>query len=1132
MKKLLLLLLTVLLGLSSLTLSAQTTVEILGGGGTTTSAYLPAYTTYNNTLSEQIYTAEEVSMAGTITSISFFNGGTTLTPNIKLYMVNTTQTAFASTTNWLTVAAGDLVYEGNVTFTAGEWTTIELTTPFVYDGTSNLGIIVDENMQWSSGLACRVFTSTTNCAMYVYSDGTNYNAVGASYSASNRLSVKNQIMLEITPNNLTCHSVSNLSVNGLTANNATISWVASEDAASYLVQCKTAAQSWDDVEFETTTENSYTFSTLTPNTAYNVRVAAYCGGNDTSSWRNKSFSTPNVAVTLPYSQDFETDPENISDFTISNNGPNGWHIGSATGVIAEDATDSTVHSLYISNDNGTSNSYTNGTEANSYAVLDVVFDDTPLEWHLSFDYKLNGEGTSTKYDYLSIYLMDASASIPSSGAPSGNALLYQKNLTPNWTSFDTILHDVIGTSKRIVFYWRNDGSQGSNPPAAVDNIAITGRSCMQPSNLAASDETPNGATITWVGDASEYALYVSGPTSGYYIANDNSYTFTDLVPSSIYSVQVRALCGDDSSTISSPISFITACDAIEISENTPWTESFESYVSAANTAQPFICWATPVTQVVSNGVSPFVYCGYGNACHSGHNSAEMKGTNVMLALPEFTNDIHDLRLTFWATTDNTTNYGTMEVGILPDTADPTSFEVLTLAGIPGARGSANGGNGNFMGPFDFNNVEASSGRIALRLTSASSLSWNLDDFTVSIIPNCPSPVKTSVHTTYIGALTADIAFSDIYESHNSWKVFYKEAADNDEDAWQFVTTSETSATLIGLEPSTAYEVYVITNCETPDANPDSTMHITFTTKASCYPPVNVTISQVTGTSALVSWGAASFGANSYTVAYSVSGDDDWSEFVEENTVKMISGLEPNTTYDVLVYSNCTLGTADTIEKTFTTNCLIGGDKQIVQGTGTTTYLPGYNYYNYSYSQQIFLASELSGLNDIHSIAFNASSIASGSRHFKIYLMNTDAASSAWLDASSSQLVYDSTVTLTTGWNTFDFTAPFQRNSTDNLAVIVIDATGSYNSTYNYFRCHTTSQSLSSYSYQDDTPYSISTIPSSSYGSTTTSRNNVIFGSPCDSTATCVAPNIYVSEIDVTSVTIDWAPGYNETTWEL
>ena len=75
MKKVLLLLLTAMLGLGAWQGSAQITVDILGDAGTTTNSYLPIYTLYNNTLSEQIYTADEIGTGGSISSIAFYNGG-------------------------------------------------------------------------------------------------------------------------------------------------------------------------------------------------------------------------------------------------------------------------------------------------------------------------------------------------------------------------------------------------------------------------------------------------------------------------------------------------------------------------------------------------------------------------------------------------------------------------------------------------------------------------------------------------------------------------------------------------------------------------------------------------------------------------------------------------------------------------------------------------------------------------------------------------------------------------------------------------------------------------------------------------------------------------------------------------
>ena len=260
MKKVLLFLLTIMLGLASWQVSAQVIVDVIGDGGTTTNSYLPLYSFYNNTLSEQIYTADEIGMAGSISSIAFYNGGSEKSPNVKIYMINTTKTEFSSTTDWFTVTTSDLVFDGVVTFTAGTWTTITLDTPFDYDGTSNFGLIVDANLNYSSGLACRVFDGTSNCAMYVYSDPTDYDAVGATYTASSRLSVKNQIKLEIMPNGNNCHSPLSPAVSGITAYEATLSWTPRENQTQWEVFCGTGVIDLDQVSWTPVTDTFYTFT--------------------------------------------------------------------------------------------------------------------------------------------------------------------------------------------------------------------------------------------------------------------------------------------------------------------------------------------------------------------------------------------------------------------------------------------------------------------------------------------------------------------------------------------------------------------------------------------------------------------------------------------------------------------------------------------------------------------------------------------------------------------------------------------------------------------------------------------------------------------------------------------------------
>ena len=166
------------------------------GQGEATNSNLPSYSYYCYTLSQQIYTPNEIGETGNITTISYFNAGVTQTRSYDIYMVHTDKSTFANNTDWITVTEADRVYSGSVTITQGYWTTIVLDTPFAYNGTSNLAVIVDDNTgTWSSGMACRVFNANGNQAIYIYSDNTNYDPYDPSGYSGTRYSVKNQIIL-------------------------------------------------------------------------------------------------------------------------------------------------------------------------------------------------------------------------------------------------------------------------------------------------------------------------------------------------------------------------------------------------------------------------------------------------------------------------------------------------------------------------------------------------------------------------------------------------------------------------------------------------------------------------------------------------------------------------------------------------------------------------------------------------------------------------------------------------------------------------------------------------------------------------------------------------------------------------
>ena len=175
---------------------------VIGNGGGVTNDYLPSYSYYNYSLTQQIYTAEELGEAGAITSIAFYNGGAEKTRTYDFYLKSTMKSTFSSNTDWEIVSDADKVFSGNVTMTAETWTIITFDTPFVYDGISNVILVVDDNSgAWTGSphMSCSVFNAPSQ-AIRVFSDGTNFKPVAPptfysddEYAAV--LSVKNQLLL-------------------------------------------------------------------------------------------------------------------------------------------------------------------------------------------------------------------------------------------------------------------------------------------------------------------------------------------------------------------------------------------------------------------------------------------------------------------------------------------------------------------------------------------------------------------------------------------------------------------------------------------------------------------------------------------------------------------------------------------------------------------------------------------------------------------------------------------------------------------------------------------------------------------------------------------------------------------------
>ena len=266
---------------------------MIGDGGSATSQYLPSHSYYNYSFTQQIYTSEELGAAGFISSIAFFNGGSTKTRSYDIYIVPTEKSEFESGTDWVSVSSADLVFSGNVTMEAGDWTTVIFTDPFVYDGASNIVLVVDDNTgSYSQGMACRVFDAD-NQAIYVYSDGTNYNP--SSPTAGTRISVKNQLMVTKTPlDGCFASTPSNLEVANVTGTAATLTWTGLSDNYNVCIGIPTIA-TLVDADFEQSIPDGWTNDATYPWTVVD--------GHMQSSNAGVASSTSSISVVLTFLSD-------------------------------------------------------------------------------------------------------------------------------------------------------------------------------------------------------------------------------------------------------------------------------------------------------------------------------------------------------------------------------------------------------------------------------------------------------------------------------------------------------------------------------------------------------------------------------------------------------------------------------------------------------------------------------------------------------------------------------------------------------------------------------------------------------------------------------------------------------------
>jgi len=131
---------------------------------------------------------------------------------------------------------------------------------------------------------------------------------------------------------------------------------------------------------------------------------------------------------------------------------------------------------------------------------------------------------------------------------------------------------------------------------------------------------------------------------------------------------------------------------------------------------------------------------------------------------------------------------------------------------------------------------------------------------------------------------------------------------------------------------------------------------------------------------------------------------------------------------------------------------------------STEKYPFNNPWDYSWSNNIYLSTEIGQAGQITAVAFDVTSVASGYfiNNQKIYVRHTTAngyTTTGYPGTSGYTLVFSGDLTYSgTGWKTITLTTPFSYNGTDNLEFLFENRDGSYNNIgFPYYR-YTSGQS--------------------------------------------------------------------------
>jgi len=486
---------------------------------------------YNYGYTQMMYPAEVFLDMDTITGLALHrammnnNGGSSVTRTLSIWMGNTTDTSHTTVVpvTGMTQVASDVSY----TFPVQEWDTIYFTTPFVYTPGHNVIVTIDDNTGTHVGTSSAQWLWHEQYWKTIYknhdSNNPNPNSIsGATYTQR----CPDMQFVGACNTDFSCVAPI-VAIGEFDSMMAEVNWLESLGSRWILEYRISGTTNW--TLADTVTTAPYFLTGLQPATQYDVRMAVLCDDDEMRYGDVVSFSTLCALMEMPF---HFTQAQMSTVATSGNSFSSCWNFSQY--MMKGHLTES--HRGYVRNvGNGewimlpAINADLSGARLRTWAAAST-----------QAQVKVGIASQSNCSDVVWVDTLDIAGANPEYAT--AEYISYLDNYSGNGNR--VVLSPIVTNNYHYVYFF----------DFHVEPI----ENCRPVDNLVLDSSSASTLSISWTprGGATQWAVYCNGHRN---VVNDLShYTITGLNPYTLYNVQVRSLCGDDSSSVASE-HFRTLC---------------------------------------------------------------------------------------------------------------------------------------------------------------------------------------------------------------------------------------------------------------------------------------------------------------------------------------------------------------------------------------------------------------------------------------------------------------------------------------------------------------------------------------------------------------------------------------------